>query len=245
LLLEKYNANGNDFLISHTFKKSDFSDFAKRVCNRQSGVGADGFIALIPHDTLDFEWLFYNSDGSTAEMCGNGSRATAHYAFKNGLANSEMVFMTGAGEIGCSVEGDEVTTDLTPPKIIRRDIKEFGWSWWLVNTGVPHLVSIRDDISEFSISEARKLRYKYNANVNIVKVENGNLFVRTYERGVEDETLACGTGMAGCFLRAVSEDLVSSKVTVFPKSGDTLYLEKTDKTLRFKGAVQNSFFTKF
>jgi diaminopimelate epimerase len=245
VILEKYNANGNDFLITHRFNREDFSEVTKRVCNRQSGVGADGFIVLIPHKTLDFEWLFYNSDGSEAEMCGNGSRATAHYAYKNGLAPKEMRFLTGAGEIGCSVDGDMVTTDLTPPKIIRKDIEEFEHNWWLVNTGVPHLVSIRDDISEFSIEEARELRERYNANVNIFKVENGELFVRTYERGVEDETLACGTGMAGCFYRAFSENIVGESSSVYPKSGEELFLENSNGTLRFKGEVQRTFVAEF
>jgi diaminopimelate epimerase len=245
MVLEKYNANGNDFLISHRFKRDDFSEIAKIVCNRQSGIGADGLIILIPHKDYDFEWLFYNSDGSEAEMCGNGSRATAHYAFSNGLAPSEMSFLTGAGEIGCKVENYLVTTDLTPPKILNRNIEEFGKKWWLINTGVPHLVSLREEISNFSIEEARELRYKYNANVNIAKVEDGKLFVRTYERGVENETLACGTGMAACFYNAFLEGFLKSEADVFPKSGERLYLATKGETLIFRGEVQKTFFADF
>ncbi|EJF06011.1 diaminopimelate epimerase [Thiovulum sp. ES] len=245
MLLEKYNASGNDFLITHTFQKKDFSEFAKKVCNRQSGVGADGFIALVPHETLNFEWLFYNSDGSIAEMCGNGSRATAHYAFQNGLAPQQMSFQTLAGEIGCFVDGDVVTTDLTPPKILQKDISEFGFNWWLINTGVPHLVSLRDDISDFSIEQAQELRYKYNANVNIAKVIGDEVHVRTYERGVENETLACGTGMAGCFYRAFSEDLIGDFANLKPKSGEELQIILKNGTLRFRGAVQKTFYTEF
>jgi len=245
MILEKYNASGNDFLITHRFKRDDFSEVAKRVCNRQSGVGADGLIILIPHQELDFEWLFYNSDGSMAEMCGNGSRATAHYAYSNGLANSEMRFLTGAGVIGCKVDGDVVATDLTPPSILNRKIDEFGYRWWLINTGVPHLVSIRDDISNFSIDEARELRYKYNANVNIAMVKDGKLYVRTYERGVEDETLACGTGMAASFYRAIQESILKQEADVFPKSGERLYLAEKGKTLIFRGEVQRTFYTEF
>lgn len=245
MILEKYNASGNDFLITHRFRRDDFSEVAKIVCNRQTGIGADGLIVLIPHPNLDFEWLFYNSDGSTAEMCGNGSRATAHYAYSNGLAGSEMKFLTGAGVIECKVEGDIVTTDLTPPKILRDDIHEFGKSWWLVNTGVPHLVSIVEDISNFSIEEARELRYRYDANVNIAKVEDGKLYVRTYERGVEAETLACGTGMAGSFLVALKKGLISKEAETFPKSGEKLYLAEKGNTLIFRGSVQRTFFTEY
>jgi diaminopimelate epimerase len=245
LLLEKYNASGNDFLITHKFKKEDFSEFAKKVCNRQSGIGADGFIVLIPHETLDFEWLFYNSDGSVAEMCGNGSRATAHYALNNDLAPKEMKFQTLAGEIGCSVDGNIVTTDLTPPKILKKDISEFGFDWWLIDTGVPHLVSLRNDISEFSIEQARELRYKYNANVNIAKIVGDEVHVRTYERGVENETLACGTGMAGCFYRAYSEKKIRDFAGLYPKSGEELQIILKNGNLRFRGAVQRTFFTEF
>jgi diaminopimelate epimerase len=245
MIVEKYNANGNDFLITHRFKRDDFSKDAIEICSRQSGVGADGLIVIIPHNEFEFEWLFYNSDGSEAEMCGNGSRATAHYAYSNGLAPSEMKFLTGAGVIGCQVEDRVVTTDLTPPFIVNKKIEEFGKEWWLINTGVPHLVATLDDISSFSIEEARELRYKYNANVNISKVENDKLYVRTYERGVEDETLACGTGMAACFYKAHKSGLLGSESDVFPKSGEKLYLATKGNTLIFRGEVQRTFFTEF
>jgi diaminopimelate epimerase len=88
----KYSASGNDFVIFHTFKKEDRSELAKKLCHRQEGVGADGLIVLIPHEIYDFEWQFYNADGSVAAMCGNGSRAAAHYAYSNGLADKEMKF---------------------------------------------------------------------------------------------------------------------------------------------------------
>ena len=198
----KYSASGNDFVIFHAFKKEDFSSLAKQLCHRQEGVGADGLIVLVPHDTLDFEWCFYNADGSSAEMCGNGSRACAHYAVDNNLAPNRMRYLTLAGEIACYVDGDRVKSDLTPPKILDDKILENGKQWWLLDTGVPHLVTFDADIENFDIEEARVLRHKYNCNVNIASIEDGYIRVRTYERGVEDETLACGTGMAACFYRA-------------------------------------------
>ena len=244
MMLAKYSANGNDFVLFHAFDKRDRSALAIELCNRQSGVGADGLIVLIPHDTLDFEWEFYNADGSTAEMCGNGSRACAHYAVRFGLASEQMSFLTEAGEIKAVVDGEMVQSDLTPPLIKERAIEHNGKQWWIVDTGVPHLVTFDADIEDFDIAEARELRHKFNANVNIAKVlGDGNLRVRTYERGVEDETLACGTGMAACFYRANQEGWIGNSIEVYPTSGDTLYLGLVDGTITFKGKVTPTFTT--
>lgn len=239
----KYTANGNDFVIFHTFIKENFSLLAKKLCHRQEGVGADGLIVLVPHDTLDFEWCFYNADGSSAEMCGNGSRACAHYAFANNLAPANMTFLTLAGKISCRVDGDRVQSDLTPPKILNTDISDNGKSWWLIDTGVPHLVTFDADINHFDIEEARILRHKYNANINIASLEDGFIRVRTYERGVEDETLACGTGMAACFYRANQEKMVSDKSIVKPASGDQLFLGLENGIITFTGDVRKVFVT--
>jgi diaminopimelate epimerase len=243
MTVTKYSANGNDFVIFHTFVKKERSELAKALCHRQNGVGADGLIVLLPHESYDFEWQFYNSDGSEANMCGNGSRACAHYAFDNELASSEMQFLTGAGVIGAFVDVDMVQSELTPPKILNQEIVENGKSWWLLDTGVPHLVHFTDNIGEFGIQEARALRYKYNANVNIAFVDGENLRVRTYERGVENETLACGTGMAACFYRAYIEKKVKNNIEVYPTSGETLYLGVNEKTITFKGRVKKVFIT--
>ena len=243
MFVAKYSANGNDFVIFHTFIKKDFSALAKRLCNRQEGIGADGLIVLVPHETLDFEWCFYNADGSSAEMCGNGSRACAHYAVDNALAPSQMTYLTLAGEISCKVEGDRVQSDLTPPKIIDKKIEKNGKTWWLLDTGVPHLVTFDADIENFDIQEARALRHAYNANVNIASIENDHLRVRTYERGVEDETLACGTGMAACFYRANQEGKIADTIMVKPKSSDELYLGLENGIINFTGNVRKVFVT--
>lgn len=248
MTISKYSANGNDFVIFHTFIKKDRSELAKNVCHRQNGVGADGLIVLIPslkQNEYDFEWQFYNSDGSEASMCGNGSRACAHYALVNELAPQEMRFLTGAGVIGAYVDGDMVTSELTPPKIVNKEITEDGKLWWLLDTGVPHLVHFTDNINEFDIKEARELRHKYNANVNIAFVDGKNLRVRTYERGVEDETLACGTGMAACFYMAYAEKKVDNNIEVYPRSGETLYLGMNERTITFRGEVKKVFVTEF
>jgi len=248
--LSKYSANGNDFVIFSSQKKEDRSELAKELCHRQDGVGADGLIVLVPHKSLDFEWEFYNADGSHADMCGNGSRAAAHYAYNHSLAPLNMSFLTGAGVINAKVSDNThtngmVLSELTPPKILDKEIVFNDRSWWLLNTGVPHLVCIRESVNEFDIEEARELRYKYNANVNICAVDGENLRVRTYERGVEDETLACGTGMAACFYRALQEGKVKESIEVYPTSGETLYLGVNERTITFKGRVKRTFVTEW
>lgn len=240
----KYSANGNDFVIFHSNVKKERSALAEKICNRQNGVGADGLIVIVPHDTYDFEWQFYNADGSHANMCGNGSRACAHYAFVNNLAPQKMSFLTGAGEIKAEVDGTMVQSQLTPPKILEKNIQVDGKTWWLIDTGVPHLITFDANIEHFDIDEARTLRNRYNCNVNIASInEDNSLQVRTYERGVEDETLACGTGMASAFYRAFKEGSVGDKARVFPRSGDTLYLGYSEGTITFKGEVTAVFQT--
>ena len=244
--VSKYSANGNDFVIFHSDEKKDRSALAKELCHRQDGIGADGLIVIIPHAKYDFEWQFYNSDGSTAEMCGNGSRACAHYAFTHEITSKNMSFLTEAGVINAEVDGEMVLSELTPPKILYKAIESDGKSWWKIDTGVAHLVNFTTNIEEFDLVEARALRYEHNANINIAFIdENKNLKVRTYERGVEDETLACGTGMAACFYRAYVEKKVCDSIEVYPRSGDTLYLGYNGKTITFKGRVKNTFNTEW
>jgi len=242
MTVTKYSANGNDFILILRKKKKDRSKLAQRLCHRQNGVGADGLVVLMPHPDYDFEWDFYNADGSRATMCGNASRAVAHYAMGKGIStDGKAEFLTGAGVIRATVNGNYVVSDMTKPTILSQELEEDGESWWFVDTGVPHIVAIRDDIEEFDLEQAKRLRDKYNANLNICKVKDNTLYVRTYERGVEDETLACGTGMVACFLRANKEGLVDDNVRVFPRSGDELYVSLEDGTYRFGGEVTKTF----
>jgi len=243
MFISKYSASGNDFVIFHTFKEIDRSALAKKLCHRFNGIGADGLITLLPSNEADFKWQFYNSDGSEAEMCGNGSRAVAHYALTNGLAESEMKFLTKAGIITAKVDGDIVESELTSPKILKDEFSEEGFNWILIDTGVPHLVTLVDDLESYNKEISAKMRYKYNANVNFAKVENEFLRVRTYERGVEDETLACGTGMSACFLFANQKNLLGSESKVYPKSNEELTISLIDKKLFFKGRVKRVFDT--
>lgn len=242
----KYSASGNDFIITHSFIEKDYTNDAIKLCNRTEGIGADGFVVIVPSSEADFKWLFYNSDGSDAAMCGNATRAVSHYAFTNNLvSSSEMKFLTGAGLIKSSVEGNIVETQLTAPIVVKEEFIEDGFTWYLVDTGVPHLVTIVDDLELYNHDLCAKMRYKYNTNVNFAKIEDGIIKVRTYERGVEGETLACGTGMAACFLRANDLKLVDSSTFVYPKSGEQLTLSKKDGIIYFKGAVKKVFVTTF
>jgi len=238
----KYSANGNDFILFVAKQKADRSALARKLCHRQNGVGADGMVVLLPHPEYDFEWEFYNADGSYAAMCGNASRAVAHFAHEKGISkDGEAEFLTGAGVIRATINGLYVVSDMVDPDIIRTDIEEDGELWWLIDSGVPHLVAVRDDIEEFDLSQMRRLREKYNANVNICKVEDDTMYVRTYERGVEDETLACGTGMVACFIRNHKEGRVPDQVKVHPKSGDELYVSYEEGVYRFGGKVTKTF----
>jgi len=237
----KYSASGNDFVIFHTFEEADYSQKAVELCNRTEGIGADGFVALVPSNEADFKWLFYNSDGSDAAMCGNATRAVAHYAYKNGLAPSSMKFLTEAGLIESHVNGNIVETQMTEPVIIKEPFEQMGLTWYLIDTGVPHLVALVDDLDKYDHDLSAKMRYEHNANVNFAKVEDGIIKVRTYERGVEGETLACGTGMVACFLRALDLGLVENKTFVYPKSNEELTISKIDGKIYFKGAVKKVF----
>ena len=216
---------------------------AKELCNRHEGIGADGLIVLIPHSKMDFEWQFYNSDGSEAAMCGNGSRACAHYAYVNLLAPSKMRFLTGAGVIEATVDEDFVTTQLTKPKILKKKFEEEGFSWSLLDTGVPHLVTFVEDLNLFDKKLSRNLRIKYNANVNFARIKNGKIYVRTYERGVEDETKACGTGMAACYFVAYLDKKVENVAKIYPTSKEELILSYRKGNLFFKGKVKKVFDT--
>ena len=136
------------WILVHTEKKEDYHNLAIKLCQKEN---VDGLIVIVPHKDYDFEWLFYNNDGSTANMCGNGTRAVAHYAFTNKLASSTVRFLTGAGEITCIVEDDIVETTMTKPEFIKSEFIEYGMKWVLIDTGVPHLVTLVDNLEKFDL----------------------------------------------------------------------------------------------
>lgn len=238
MTITKYDASGNTFVIFHTNEKKDYSQLAIELCKIES---TDGLIVVVPHLVYDFEWLFYNNDGSTASMCGNGTRAVAHYAYTNQLCGTYLKFLTGAGEITCVVDGDIVKTTMPKPKFIKDDFEEENFTWYLLDTGVPHLVTIVDNLELFDLKLCATMRNRHNANVNFAKVQDRTLLVRTYERGVENETLACGTGMTAAFLVANRLNLVPNRIDVYPKSGELLTLSKDSDNLYFQGKVTKEY----
>lgn len=230
----KMSGSGNDFILIDNREKvveeNGLSDRIKKVCRRQMSVGADGFILVENSDNVDFKWRFFNSDGSLAEMCGNGARCAARFAFLNGIAGKEMAFETDAGIVRASVSGRDVKIKMPDPKDIKTDyiieLEKGSLSVNSVNTGVPHVVVMVDKLDRVDVvKQGREIRYcksfaPAGTNVNFMSLQNdGSIAIRTYERGVEDETLACGTGsVAGAVIMAYKEK-INSPVKVRTKSG--------------------------
>lgn len=252
--ISKYNASGNDFAIILD-EKHNYQALVKEICDRHNGVGADGLIIIKPSFTqnaskIDFSWEFYNSDGSEAKMCGNGSRAAAMFAYENDLAKEEVLFQTGAGIIEakiCEFKKNiaNVKIKLTKLKILQKNLIIDGKIYNFYDTGVPHLVHFTNNLDEFDVKLAKKLRFEFNANVNFAKIDNNAIYVRTYERGVEDETLACGTGMAACFYDGILNFDINKKMKVIPKNLDDLEFEFNNEEIYFKGEVKHTFDCEF
>ncbi|QWK19275.1 MAG: diaminopimelate epimerase [Hydrogenobacter thermophilus] len=246
----KLHGSGNDFIVFdnregevYQFIKSiniSLRDFVVKVCTPHTGVGADGVI-LIEHPDdpqNDFKWQFFNSDGSVAGMCGNGSRCAVRFAYENGIAGEYVHFETLVGVIQAQVleEGRRVKVLLTEPHSYREmQIKVNGAeiSGSFINTGVPHFVVFVDDLENFDVfTYGRAIRFHEafspgGTNVNFVKtLSDGSISVRTYERGVENETLACGTGATASALIAYKKGFVKKKpVEVKTRGGEMLRID--------------------
>ena len=242
--LTKYNASGNDFLIFHTFNNmldsTKRAEFAKKVCNRHSGVGADGLVIIIPHNKYAYKWDFYNCDGSKANMCGNASRCVAHYAYLNNLAPKKHSFLSGAGEIKVEIYDDNIVeVNFGKITILKDCINEYKMQFFLLDSGIPHLVSFVDKLPKNKNAMMKDLREKYNANVNFAKIIDKNtIHIATYERGVEDITLACGTGMAATYYLALMQNKIDRVATLIPPSNELLYFRIKDDEVYYKGKVE-------
>ncbi len=234
------SASGNDFIVidNRSGKVNerfhDISEFVKKVCRVHHSVGADGVILIENSKEQDFCWRFFNADGSEAEMCGNGGRCAARFAYMNGIAKQKMAFETIAGTIKAEVHGGgKVKLQLTKPTDLKLDYpvglddKELFVS--SVNTGVPHAVLLVTDIDYVPVEElGRMIRYhkifgEKGTNVNFVEArDKKNVKVRTYERGVEGETLACGTGAVASAVILAEKGLVKSPVNIHTRGGEVL-----------------------
>jgi diaminopimelate epimerase len=233
----KMSGSGNDFiLIDHRtpfLDEAGLKELVQKACRRRVSVGADGLILVERSTKADIRWRFFNADGSEAEMCGNGGRCVARFASLKGIAGSSLTFETLAGILSARVDGKRVKLELTKPFGLKLDEalvvegkKEIVSS---LNTGVPHAVVFLEDLEGIDmIKTGRNLRYHPHfspkgTNADFVRVgKDSRLSVRTYERGVEDETLACGTGVVASALVAAFKGKVSSPVAVTTRGGEVL-----------------------
>ena len=233
----KMSGTGNDFVMINNMDlglKTDLSKLALRLCHRRFGIGADGIILIEPAADSDFTMRIFNSDGSEAEMCGNGSRCAAQFAASLGIAGSKMKFRTLAGIIEAELNANGAAIKLTDPTGMRKDIpvniKGIEYMAQFINTGVPHAVLFTDDVESVSVKMlGAVIRYHEafkpaGTNVNFVQViDKGAIQVRTYERGVEDETLACGTGAsASALLSAAMRGVSGRPVKVIVPGGELM-----------------------
>jgi diaminopimelate epimerase len=233
----KMSGSGNDFVIIDNrdpiIKQDQKRDFVSKVCSLKSSVGADGVIFVENSDKADFAWDFYNSDGSSAEMCGNGGRCVARYAVDKGIASENHSFETIAGIITAEVNGAMVKVKLTQPFDLKQglsvELNGAELNVGSLNTGVPHAIVFSENVDEENVKEiGNGIRHHEvfapaGTNVNLVEKKDGNaLKIRTYERGVEDETLACGTGAVASSIIASCEGMVTSPVEVETRGGEIL-----------------------
>jgi diaminopimelate epimerase len=248
LRFTKMDGAGNDFILIDN-RAGDIhlnrSQIA-RLCDRHRGIGADGVLLLEnPSDHADFRMRYFNADGGEAEMCGNGARCFARFASKVTGARDTISFETPAGVISSELSGDLVTLQMTEPTDLRLDIPlQIGpgkKTAHFINSGVPHVVlpvARIDDIDvprEGSAIRHHEMFSPKGANVNFIEKRGiDKIAIRTYERGVEDETLACGTGVVASALVFAATENVKSPICVLVQGGDELRVgfEKNDKQFR-------------
>ena len=233
----KMSGSGNDFIIIDNrqpkFDEADLDRLIKGACRRKMSVGADGLILVEEAPGVDFKWRFYNSDGSRAEMCGNGARCVSRFAYLEGIADASMSFATDAGVISAVVSKKKVKIKMTDPTDFRDedslDVQGTEFAYWSVNTGVPHAVIEVQDVNAVDVpvlGRAVRIHPEFSpggTNANFVRLEDdATLSIRTYERGVEDETLACGTGNVAAALVFSLKHGMPSPIKLLTRSGEYL-----------------------
>jgi diaminopimelate epimerase len=232
----KMHGAGNDFILvddrAQIFPAQD-RDWLAALGQRRTGVGCEGIILIQPSAKADFRMRFFNPDGSEVEMCGNGARCVARLAHEIGAAPGRMTIDTVAGLLGADVNGGRVRLGMTKPTGWRLDgaltADGVPLRYGFVNSGVPHAVVETTDLAKMEVVRlGRAIRHHADfapagTNANFIQVTGPReLRVRTYERGVEDETLACGTGIVASALVAARRGLVQAPVAVQAASGDWL-----------------------
>ena len=220
----KYQGTGNDFVMIDnrklTFPATD-DQLIKGLCDRRTGIGADGLILLQDHPDYDFEMVYFNADGRLGSMCGNGARCTVRFAKQLGVIEDVAYFLAADGEHQATIERDQIQLKMGDVT----EVERIGDDYFL-NTGSPHYVRFVDDVQELDVYDGgRAIRYSVRfeekgTNVNFVeRLSDSQVYVRTYERGVEDETLSCGTGVTACALVAGLEG-AESPVSVKTPGGN-------------------------
>jgi len=251
---------GNDFVFIDNRKLGlgveHMPEWARIICRRCFGVGGDGIMFLEtaePRSGFDFRWHFYNADGSRGEMCGNGSRCAAKLGNLLGFAGKRHVIGTDAGGVAAEVLDDgQVRVRLTSPTDLRTGmeltVEGETLTAHFVNTGVPHAVIFFEDASLVDVKRLGKLVRFHEAfapkgtNANFVGVKDaGHLLVRTYERGVEDETYACGTGACAAAVVAHALGLAGADAEVTTSGGEILGVGLKDGQVFLRGAAEISF----
>src|SRR2546429_74954 len=230
------NGGGNDFILIDNRAGDIHLNRTQiaRLCDRHRGIGADGILLLEnPSDHADFRMRYFNADGGEAEMCGNGARCFARFANKVAGAQPKISFETPAGVISAELMGDVVTLQMTEPTDLRLDIKlpvaNGNKTIHFINSGVPHVVIPIPQIDDVDVRrDGSAIRYHKmfsptGANVNFIEKRGPKkIAIRTYERGVEDETLACGTGIVASALIFAAIEKVNGPINVIARGGDEL-----------------------
>lgn len=222
----KYQGAGNDFVIMDNRNNTYDTLTRKQVaflCDRRFGIGGDGLMLLNTHPDYDFEMKYYNSDGRESSMCGNGGRCLVKFANDRGIKKDAYTFLAVDGEHEASIHSDGIVAlkmnDVTEIKNEHGD--------FILNTGSPHYVHLTSDVMHLNVfTKGREIRYnkefaKEGINVNFVEQleEPDKIIVRTYERGVEDETLSCGTGVTAAALVCYHNETGFNRVEVKTKGG--------------------------
>ncbi len=233
----KMSGAGNDFIVIDKAQNPEIAltnNVINRLCNRRNGIGADGIIIINDHEEFDFSMDYFNADGSNGTLCGNGARCAIKFARDTGKTKSNYVsFLSNeikyTGEL---LNNGLIKFNMNPPVNIKENISlevaDSGISASFIHTGSPHVVIVVDDIDGVSVIETgREIRYSESfapdgTNVNFIKTIDKKIFIRTYERGVEDETFACGTGAVAAAIIGNIKFGIKSPVTLQTKGGDEL-----------------------
>jgi diaminopimelate epimerase len=216
----KYQGTGNDFVLiddrAQTFPAHDQAYIA-HLCYRRFGIGADGLILLQNHPDYDFRMVYFNADGAEGSMCGNGGRCIVRFAHDLGLFEATTRFLAVDGEHTAEVRGEQVHLHMSNVPAWPDEAAAYTY----LNTGSPHVVQFVDDVAAYDVvGEGRRIRYSEafapgGTNVNFAqRIEGQSLWVRTYERGVEDETYSCGTGVTAAALAAYRQQGLPSPVAI-------------------------------